>query len=118
MSLTPSYRSGFAQRGSRQGWNKSFPNAKRDTVKPDIHKNPLGEHLKTFENSELEVDSNTTFVDTAVSDLRYVASYNWRSGDSATILVPGELQAMSYNFAADTGEANLHSGLPFRMLNA
>jgi hypothetical protein len=84
-------RGGYAPRGNRGGRNTHFYKQKKEPEKPDIKRNPLGEHLKTITNSDLEAEATTFSTErTSISDLRYVASYNWRDDTSASILVPGE----------------------------
>jgi hypothetical protein len=85
-----SMRGGYAPRGHRGGRYTPFYKQKKEPEKPDIKRNPLGEHLKTLRNSDLEAEATKLATDTSISDLRYVASYNWRNDDSTAILVPGE----------------------------
>jgi hypothetical protein len=86
---TTSFRGGYAPRRGRGGWNKPFIKWTREHIKPDIQKNPLGYLLKTLNNSDLKMDSVTSFSDTPISDLQYIASYNWREEGLNTIIVPG-----------------------------
>jgi hypothetical protein len=91
MSAMPSYRGGYAPRGGRGGWNGSFSKSKKPFVKPDIKKNPLGQLLQTIKIADLKEGSITTLPGGSITDLRYIASYNWRSDTSAAILIPGRL---------------------------
>jgi hypothetical protein len=91
MSSTSSFRGGFAPRRGQGGWKKPFVKSKREYVKPDTSKNPLGQLLKTLGSSDLRIESANSFGDTPISDVQYAASYNWRGGGSNTILVPGML---------------------------
>jgi hypothetical protein len=91
MSSMPSLRGGFAPRRGQGGWKKPFFKSKREYVKPDTSKNPLGQLLKTLSSSDLRVEGTESYIDTPISDVQYVASYNWRGGGSNTILVPGML---------------------------
>ncbi|KAH5416795.1 hypothetical protein HBI82_136560 [Parastagonospora nodorum] len=90
MSAMPSYRGGYAPRGSRGGWNGSFSKSKKPFVKPDIEKNPLGQLLQTIKIADLKEGSITTLPGGSITDLCYIASYNWRSDTSAAILIPGK----------------------------
>jgi hypothetical protein len=86
----PFSRGGYAPRGGRGGWNKASPKPIRDIVKPDLETNPLGQLVKTFNSAGLNDKSNILSPATSISDLRYIASYNWRSDKTTTILVPGK----------------------------
>ncbi|KAF2030477.1 hypothetical protein EK21DRAFT_100357 [Setomelanomma holmii] len=89
MSSMPSFRGGHAPRRGRGGWTKPFAKSKRDSVKPDIDKHPLGKLLKTFKLSDLHFTAGAS-VGPAITDLQYVTSYNWRNNTSHAILVPGK----------------------------
>ncbi|KAF2820346.1 hypothetical protein CC86DRAFT_305106 [Ophiobolus disseminans] len=91
MSSMSSFRGGYAPRRGRGGWSKTpFVKQKREHTKPDTNKHPLGELLKTIENSDLKSQPSALPADALTSDVRYVASYNWRNDVGATILVPGK----------------------------
>ncbi|OAK97804.1 hypothetical protein IQ06DRAFT_227647 [Phaeosphaeriaceae sp. SRC1lsM3a] len=90
MSSMSSFRGGYAPRRGRGGWNKSFSKPKNQGVKPDLVKNPLGELLETVSISDLGLGTTKTTTHGSISDLKYVASYNWRSDAVPTILVPGK----------------------------
>jgi hypothetical protein len=90
MSSISSLRGGYAQRRGRGGGNKPFTKSQREVVKPDTEKHPLGELLKSFSKADLKVDSNNAHKKESISGLRYIASYNWRSDSSTTIIVPGK----------------------------
>ena len=60
-------------------------------MKPDIEKNPLGQLLQTIKTADLKDGSIATLPGGSITDVRYIASYNWRSDASAAILVPGGL---------------------------
>jgi hypothetical protein len=85
-----SFRGGYAPRRGRGGWSKSFVKPQRETVQLDTVKHPLGELLETLKIPGITLDSDATSKYKTISDLRYVASYNWRSDPSATIIVPGK----------------------------
>jgi hypothetical protein len=89
----PSFRGGYAPRRGRGGWNKPFLKTKREFTKPDVEKKPLGQLLRTIRNSNLGTGNAGSFVATPISDpisdLQYIASYNWRDDGSTTIIVPG-----------------------------
>jgi hypothetical protein len=93
MSSTSSLRGGYAPRRGRGGWNKPFTKPRNDFVKPDTDKIPLGKLLKIISNSDLKDYSDAAHTGELISDIRYIASYNWRSDTSTTIIVPG----MSFN---------------------
>jgi len=85
-----SFRGGYAPRRGRGGWTKPYVKQKREYVKPDIDKHPLGELLKTINNSDLKSELSAAPMDSLISDVQYVTSYNWRNDGNATILVPGK----------------------------
>ncbi|KAF2713833.1 hypothetical protein K504DRAFT_498627 [Pleomassaria siparia CBS 279.74] len=98
---TDSIRGGSAQRGirggrgsrggrgGRGGGNASTP--KRDPPpEPDIVAHPLGELLQTIRISDLSLEAIKTSKPTDITDLKYVASYNWMEGDAPTIMIPGK----------------------------
>jgi hypothetical protein len=118
MSSMSSFRGGYTPRRGRGGWNKPFTKPRKDVAKPDTDKNPLGELLKSISNSDLKLDGYSVHSKEPISDLRYIASYNWRSDSSATIIVPGMEESKCHSIAADIPKANLHSGRPSRMRNA
>ncbi|KAH8692474.1 hypothetical protein GQ44DRAFT_832853 [Phaeosphaeriaceae sp. PMI808] len=90
MSSMPSFRGGYAPRRGRGGWSKPFVKPNREYTKPDIEKQPLGQLLRTIDKVNLKGNPAQPFGDTPISELRYVASYNWRNDNSTTILVPGK----------------------------
>ncbi|KAH9863900.1 hypothetical protein J1614_009832, partial [Plenodomus biglobosus] len=85
-SFPVSSRGGFAPRRGRGGWNRPSTN-KREPVKLDTDKHPLGELLKTVYASDLKPDSFSRGA--SIDDCQYVASYNWLSGAEATVIFPG-----------------------------
>jgi hypothetical protein len=90
MSSMSSFRGGYAPRRGRGRWSKPFVKSQRETVQPDTIKHPLGELLETLKIPGITLDSDATSKYKTISDLRYVASYNWRSDSAATIIVPGK----------------------------
>lgn len=114
MSSMSSFRGGYAPRrgrgGGRGGWSKPFTKPKEYT-KPDIEANPLGDLLKTFHNSDIKVETHDSRTGSAISDLQYVASYNWLNGEDHVILVPGKaLYRRCLRCSANSNEANLPYG--------
>jgi hypothetical protein len=90
MSSMSSFRGGYAPRRGRGGWNNFSSKPKKQGEKPDIVKNPLGELIETLSIADLKLRTNDAAVTQGtISDLKYVASYNWRNDTSPTILVPG-----------------------------
>jgi hypothetical protein len=45
--------------------------------------------LQTIRLSDLSPDSERVAAIANISDLKYVASYNWMSGKAPTIMIPG-----------------------------
>jgi hypothetical protein len=90
MSSMSSHRGGYAPRRGRGGWSKPFVKSQRETVQPDTVRRPLGELLETLKIPDLTLASDTNAKYKTISELRYVASYNWRSDSSTTIIVPGK----------------------------
>ncbi|KAH7390935.1 hypothetical protein DE146DRAFT_147938 [Phaeosphaeria sp. MPI-PUGE-AT-0046c] len=91
MSSMSAFRGGYAPRRGRGrgGWKQSsFSRPKKRGVEPDLVKNPLGELLETVSIPRLQI------VDPAahgsISDVKYIASYNWHTDAVPTILVPGK----------------------------
>jgi hypothetical protein len=91
MSSMSSFRGGYAPRRGRGGWTKPFVKPKKEIAKPDINKHPLGELLESLSISDLRVNRKAASKDETISNLRYVASYNWRGDASTTIIVPGKM---------------------------
>jgi hypothetical protein len=85
-----SHRGGYAPRRGRGGWSKPFVKSQRETVQPDTIRRPLGELLETLKIPDLTLASDANAKYKTISELRYVASYNWRSDSSTTIIVPGK----------------------------
>jgi hypothetical protein len=63
---------------------------KREHIKPDIEKHPLGELLKTFSSSGLDYRLTALSTEASIADVEYAASYNWRHDGKITVLVPGK----------------------------
>jgi hypothetical protein len=59
---------------------------------PDTVRHPLGELLQTLYLSDIKPEPERfAAATTQITDLKYVASYNWLDGKSPTIMVPGKL---------------------------
>jgi len=78
-------RGGFAPR--RGGFHPKF--TKRNEVKLDLVKHPLGELLTTLNNSDLKPTLATPGDAALIKDCEYVASYNWVDATTPTIMIPG-----------------------------
>ncbi|OAL54056.1 hypothetical protein IQ07DRAFT_668319 [Pyrenochaeta sp. DS3sAY3a] len=96
MSFARSFRTNdrgrFARRrGDGRGDGRSGRNLtyKKEQIKPDIVKHPLGKLLETI------LASDSTFLvkdlgrTVTITDCRYLASYNWLNRSAPTIAVPG-----------------------------
>ncbi|KAF2017638.1 hypothetical protein BU24DRAFT_440534 [Aaosphaeria arxii CBS 175.79] len=84
--------SSYGTRGGRwaprgKGHHYSKP---KGPPKPDIGKDPLGQHLVEYKNADLTRPSSITSPDATISNCSYVASYTWMNRENPTILVPGE----------------------------
>ncbi|KAF2127933.1 hypothetical protein P153DRAFT_376859 [Dothidotthia symphoricarpi CBS 119687] len=79
-------RGGFAPRRGRGGSSPAF--VKRELIKPDIEKYPLGSLIELLHVSSLEAKSDDTTP--GISHCQYVASYNWLNENTPTIIVPGK----------------------------
>lgn len=89
---------GYAPRGGRWGGGRGGRGGwKSSTVKynpppePDTARHPLGELLQTFYLSDIKPEPERFAATAQITDLKYVASYNWLDGKAPTIMVPGKL---------------------------
>ncbi|KAH7086565.1 hypothetical protein FB567DRAFT_74020 [Paraphoma chrysanthemicola] len=90
MFAVPTARGGYAPRRGRGGWTKkSFAKPKREYVKPDTKAFPLGDLLKAFDLFD-PTESTPKTTKPPISNVQYIASYNWVNDDTCTILVPGK----------------------------
>lgn len=89
MSSMSSFRGGYAPRRGRGGWNNFSSKPRKQGAKPDTVKNPLGGLIETLSVADLKLRTTDSITQGTISDLKYIASYNWRKDTSPTILVPG-----------------------------
>lgn len=75
------------RRGGRGG--KNFPH-KKEQIKPDIVKNPLGKLKETIHASDSTLLVKDLSRTATITDCRYLASYNWLNRSAPTIAVPGK----------------------------
>ena len=85
-------RRGRARGGFAPGRGRGGPRIRSsayDDYKPKIMSRPLGELLASLEHSDLEDARRNASGYAAISNRRYITSYNWHNGRVPTIIVPG-----------------------------
>ncbi|KAF2793546.1 hypothetical protein K505DRAFT_417731 [Melanomma pulvis-pyrius CBS 109.77] len=94
--FTANARGDYAPRGGRGRGGRGYRGGRGASSakytpppKPDIVKHPLGELLQTLQVSELDPETEKLSDAVKITDLKYVASYNWMNDKTPTIMVPG-----------------------------
>lgn len=82
-------RRGWAPRGGFTRGRYASARKRNNMRKPDLIKHPLGELLTTITMTDLQSEKQETA--SKITDCQYVASYNWLSKATPTILVPGKI---------------------------
>jgi hypothetical protein len=93
---------------SARAWRRGG-HGPRDEVNDDL-KNPLGELVASFKNSDLKHTDENVALGAIITACTYEASYNWLDTKIPTIVVPGKNDRLALKAASNDGKVNLPNG--------